>query len=125
MFVAYISLDEVNQDLATRTAEKYGVTLATFASRAEMASWPCDAVVYDLDCLPADDRRHILDELTGDPVKRVAAVHSYNLQPIQKRGLRRNSVIVRRRLHAGWLSRLICRRASKISVNNCAGASAA
>ncbi len=49
VIIAYISLDEVNQDLAGRTAEKYGVTLAFFGSTAEIADMPCDAVVYDLD----------------------------------------------------------------------------
>jgi len=125
MFVAYISLDEVNQDLVMRTVDEHVVTLATFASRAEMASWPCDAVIYDLDCLPCDDRERVLDELMGDPVRRLAAVHSYNLQPAQKRRLRRNGVIVRRRLHPGWLSRQVLRRTSRIRVNACACASAA
>ena len=125
MFIAYISLDEVNQDLVTRTVDEHFETMATFASRAEMASWPCDAVIYDLDCLPRNDRERVLDELMGDPVRRLAAVHSYNLEPAEKRRLRRNGVIVRRRLHAGWLSRLILGRTRKIRVNACAGASAA
>jgi hypothetical protein len=105
VLVAYVSLDEVNQDLAATVADKYGATLASLASPAEMAA--CDAVVYDLDCLPSADRWHILAALICGPVKGVAAVHSYNLQPMQRRALRRKGVAVHRRLHSGWLSRLI------------------
>jgi hypothetical protein len=107
VFICYISLDDVNQGLAAQTAEEYGVTMDACASQAELPVVPCDAVVYDLDNLHSDDRRHILDELTSGPAKRLAAVHSYNLEPIDMEALRRNGVIVRRRLQRSWLRHLI------------------
>jgi len=121
VFIAYISLDEVNQDLAARTAEKYGVTLDFFASPAGMATLPCDAVVYDLDSLSRDDRLHIFDELTCGPVKCLAAVHCYNMRPIEEAALRRNGVVVHRRLHSGWLSHLIRGRTGKVGAQLLAG----
>jgi hypothetical protein len=89
------------------------VTLASLASPAEIPLWPCDAVVYDLDYLADHERRHILDELTCGPVERLAAVHSYNLRPSQKRTLRRNGVVVHRRLHPGWFARLLRRKSGE------------
>jgi hypothetical protein len=107
VFIGYISLDDVNQCLAAETAEDYGATMDFFASQAELPVVPCDAVVYDLDNLPGDDRRHILHEMTAGPAKRLSAVHSYNLRPIDAEALRRNGVIVRRRLQRNWLTHLI------------------
>jgi hypothetical protein len=107
LLIAYVSLDEVNQDLAARTAESVGASLASIGSPDELAASAYDAVVYDLDYLCDNDRRRILDELTAGAATRMAAVHSYNLQPTQKRALRRKGVVVRRRLPLGWLTRLV------------------
>jgi hypothetical protein len=107
VFIGYISLDDVNQCLAAETAEDYGATMDFFASHAELTVVPFDAVVYDLDNLPREDRRHILNELTAGPAKRLSVVHSYNLRPIDAEALRRNGVIVRRRLQRNWLTHLI------------------
>ena len=107
MFISYISLDDVNQCLMAETAEEFGATMDFFASQAELPIGPCDAVVYDLDNLHSADRRHILDELTSGPAKRLSAVHSYNLRPHDAEALRRNGVIVRRRLQRSWLTHLI------------------
>jgi len=105
--IAYMTLDEVNQDLALEIADRCGENLATLASPAEAPPARCDAIIYDLDHLCATDRRQILDELTYQPAKRLAAVHSYHLPPRQVRSLRRNGVIVQRRLQADWLARVI------------------
>jgi hypothetical protein len=102
-----MSLDEVNQDLALEIADRCGESLATLASPAEAPPAHCDAVVYDLDHLCATDRRQILDDLTYRPVKHLAAVHSYHLPPHAVRSLRRNGVIVQRRLQADWLACVI------------------
>jgi hypothetical protein len=102
-----MSLDEVNQDLALEIADRCGKNLATLASPAETPPVHCDAIIYDLDHLCAADRRQILDELTYSPAKRLAAVHSYHLTPPAVRSLRRNGVIVQRRLQADWLVRVI------------------
>src|SRR5262245_252184 len=102
-----MSLDAVNQHLAARTAEQNGASLALLDRRAELAAWPGDAVVYDIDHLPANERERILDELTRGPVEKVTVVHSYNLRPSQSRALRESGVIVQRRLQPDWLGRLV------------------
>jgi hypothetical protein len=107
MFICYVSLDDVNQRLAAETAEESGATIDYCASQAEMPVVPCDAVMYDLDNLPSDDRRRILNELRSGPAKRVSAVHSYNLKAADAEALRRNGVVVRRRLQRNWLTHLI------------------
>jgi hypothetical protein len=105
--IAYMSLDEVNQDLALEIADGCGERLATLASSAEVLPGECDAIVYDLDHLCASDRRLILEQLMLGPTERLAAVHSYHLPPRAVRSLRRNGVIVERRLQGDWLARLI------------------
>ena len=107
MSIAYMSLDEVNQDLALEIADRCGENLATLASPAEAPPAYCDAIIYDLDHLCATDRQQVLDQLTYRPAKHLAAVHSYHLPPRQVRSLRRNGVIVERRLHGDWLARVI------------------
>ena len=114
MFVTYMSLDEVNQYIAARTAERHGAAMATVASPAELPATSSGAIVYDLDYFPAADRREILDTLTSGRVADVAVVHSYNLRPNQIRTLRQSGVVVHRRLHPGWLGRLIRARARTI-----------
>ncbi len=122
MVIAYLSLYEVNHDLAARTADTYGVALAALTSPAEISSLPCQAVIYDLDYLADHDRRHILNKLTRGPADRLAAVHSYNLRPSQKRALRRNGVVVHRRLHSSWLGRLLRRKSAKVRAPQLAAA---
>jgi hypothetical protein len=112
MGIAYLSLDEVNHDLAARTAGDYGVDLDILTSPAEITASPCEAVIYDLDYLADHDRRHILDELTRGPADTLAVLHSYNLRPGEKRALRRNGVVVHRRLHPSWLGRLMRRKSA-------------
>jgi hypothetical protein len=113
MFICYVSLDDVNQRLAADTVEEFGATVDFCASQAELPVVPCDAVMYDLDNLPNDDRRHILDELSSGPAKRVSAMHSYNLPAGDADTLRRNGVVVRRRLQRNWLTHLIRRKMVK------------
>jgi hypothetical protein len=114
MVVAYLSLDEVNHDIAARAADESGATVDALTSLAEVPDAPYDAVIYDLDYVADHDRQQILNELTRGPSHRLAAVHSYNLGPSQKRALRRNGVLVQRRLHPGWLRRLIGKRSPKV-----------
>jgi hypothetical protein len=113
VFVAYVSLDEVNQDLLSRMADRCGVFSQCFGSLSDLEHVPCDAAIYDFDYLCAEEHRRIFEKLTSAPVDGLAAVHGYNLLPRQKRALRQNGVVVRRRLHAKWLSRLFRRKKAK------------
>src|SRR5262245_24695315 len=98
MRIAYLSIDEVNQDLATRLCEGRGDSLEVLEARDPPPDGRFDAVVYDLDCLSATDRQRLLSALTDAPCPRPVAVHGYGLEDGQANALRRNRVAVYRRL---------------------------
>jgi hypothetical protein len=107
VFIGYVSLDEVNQDLANELSVKFGATLEVFASPAEMSDWSCDAVVYDFDSLPGEQRERIYQELTRGRGDGVRVVHSYSLGSYEKKALRSRGVLVLRRLGPGLLRQLV------------------
>src|SRR5438128_1522844 len=63
MLVAYLTVDEVNQEMAASLAERCNLTLHPLSLR----DWPrdghFDAVVYDLDSFPARQRDEVLAQL--------------------------------------------------------------
>ncbi len=111
MNLAYVTLDEVHQDLAYRLAVRNRVNLRVFWPTETFSPRRFAAVLYDLDYLPAPDRDRILARLRGGPLKVVCGVHSYNVSAKQRRALQRNGVIVRRRLSAGLLRAVLERSA--------------
>jgi hypothetical protein len=104
MRIAYQSLDEVNRDLAARLAAAADVELESLALRD--APEPFDAVLYDLDFLPADYRAGLLAARTTARSGALIAVHAYNLTSGQRRRLRRRGVVVARRLSVALFARL-------------------
>ncbi len=106
MNVAYVSLDEVNEDQARRLARANGLELELF--------WPTQAVppdgfpvvIYDLDYLPAGHCDRLPRRHAG-----VVAAHGYNLTRRQRAALRRRGVLVARRLGARLLARVLDRAA--------------
>jgi len=98
MLFAYLSLDEVNQDLAQRLVAAVGGTLDVLSFRDAAPNGQFDAVVYDLDSLPVDRRHAIVANLQAGPVSGPVAVHSYNLRGRQARALRGQGVLVSKRL---------------------------
>jgi hypothetical protein len=106
MRCAYLSLDEVNQDLAGRLAAAVGMEIDALSLRDPAPNDGPDAVLYDLDYLPPDTLRALLADLTGRVPACPVAVHSYRLSGRQVRELRRRGVIVVRRLGAGVFARL-------------------
>src|SRR5438128_295277 len=78
MLVAYLTVDEVNQDVAVGLAERCNLTVHPLALR----DWPqdghFDAVVYDLDSFPAPERDQVLAKLLSSLTLYPVAVHSYN-----------------------------------------------
>jgi len=98
MRIAYVTCDPVNRDLAERLAEECRVELCPLGPGEVPAAASPDAVLYDLDFLPADDRRAALDGLAAGRPPCPAAVHSYNLADGAARELRRRGVGVARRL---------------------------
>ena len=63
MRLAYLTTDEVNQDLAIRIAADCGTTLALLSPRDPPPNGRFDAVLYDWDFWPLHLRREVLEEL--------------------------------------------------------------
>jgi hypothetical protein len=107
MILAYLSHDEVNLDLARRLADAAGVLLRPVSVRdAAPANW-CDAILYDLDCLPPPDREATLKALLAGPLTCPVGVHSYRLEWPEVQALRARGVAVSRRLHEGVVANLV------------------
>ena len=68
MIVAYLTHDEVNQDLARRLADTAGMLLSFLFIRDEGMIRSFDVILFDLDCLPASDRQLILKGLLAGPL---------------------------------------------------------
>ena len=118
MAIVYLTLDEVNRDLAARYATVAEVQLELLELRDDLA--PCDAVLYDLDFLPPDYRDRLLAEKTIVRSDAPIAVHGYNLTAGQRGKLRRRGVIVARRLCVALFARLaeVGRLATSVMTDN-------
>lgn len=108
MRTAYITIDEVNQDLARRWAEALGAILQVLTPAEGFPDTCYDAVLVDLDSLPADYRQQMLRDLLSEPADRPVAVHSYSLTDEEIQDLKNHGVAVTRRLE-----RRVIRRAMK------------
>jgi hypothetical protein len=97
MLVAYLTTDEVNQDLATRLAVERGITVWPMCVRDGAADGEFNAVLYDWDYWPAEQRKELLAQWKAGPVSSPVAVHSYHLEE-ESEALVRNGVMVFRRL---------------------------
>ena len=106
MRIAYLTTDEVNQELALRWAAGQEAQLEVIWPRDEPPDGRFDAVIYDLDCLPPPLRQQLLTDLAGGGALWPAAVHSYALEGEQIKALLGRGVIVRRRLKATLFRRL-------------------
>jgi hypothetical protein len=98
MRVAYITTDEVNQDLAARMAEACGATLDSLSPRDPPPDGQYQAVLFDLDFLPRDSGQVLLAQLLAHVPPRPVAVHSYRLGTQQAAALRRRGCAVYARL---------------------------
>ena len=65
MRIAYLTTDEVNQELALRLAAGQEAQLEVIWPRDEPPDGRFDAVIYDLDCLPPPLRQQLLTDLAG------------------------------------------------------------
>ncbi len=79
MKIAYLTIDEVNEDLAQRIAAECDVTLDPRWPKEWPPKPPYDAWLIDLDSLPADWRQRIVAELLSSGPACPVAVHSHNL----------------------------------------------
>src|SRR5438309_823613 len=80
MFIAYLSTDEVNRDLAETLAAAGGDALCLLEPRDLPRSEDGAALVYDLDSLPPGLCASLVADLRAVPPARPVAVHSYALE---------------------------------------------
>jgi len=107
MRVAYLTLDEVNQHLALGSADEHGVNLDVQARPEAIAEREYDAVLYDPESFPPDERLANLAAVLACPSDRSVAVHGYDFPEEQLHALTERGAIVARRLHSGVLARLV------------------
>ena len=107
MRIAYLTLDEVNQHLALSLAAEQDVRLEVQARPEITNGREFDAVIYDPDSFPSDERAANLTAILACPVGRPVAVHSYDISPEQLQVLRHRGAVVARRLGAGMFARII------------------
>jgi hypothetical protein len=106
MRIAYITTDEVNEDLAVRMAADCDTKLCPWSPKDGPPDGRFDAVVYDLDYLPPHQREQVLAELFSGLAPSAVAVHSYNLDDKRIEILRERGVIVSQRLEPEMLMQL-------------------
>src|SRR5262245_6511160 len=107
MRTAYLTTDDVNRDLAVNLAAACGVGLEPVCPHAAIPDGPFDAVVYDLDYLPAERQQAVLAALSAGGALGPAAVHCYNLKRSQAQVLRAKGVVVTRHLRPVLFARLL------------------
>ena len=115
MRIAYLTTDEVNQELALQLAADQEIRLEVIWPRDEPPDGCFDAVIYDLDCLSPPQRRQLLTDLAAGRAPRPAAVHSYALEGEQIKALLGRGVIVRPRLRATLFRRLAAAVRTKLN----------
>jgi hypothetical protein len=94
MRIAYLTVDEVNEDLALRLAEEYGMTVCPQTLRDPPPDGEFDAVLYDWDSFPRSEQREILARLLEGPLSCPVAAHGYNVPEPQVEALRKKAVVV-------------------------------
>jgi hypothetical protein len=104
MRLAYLTTDEVNEDLALEWARRHDITLCPLAPKDGPPDGLFAAVLCDWDSWPA--REETLEALLAGPTTRPVALHGYNVGPDQAKALRRRGVAVHRRLRAAVLGSL-------------------
>jgi hypothetical protein len=98
MWAAYVTNDEVNLREAHEIAGACAITLCPLMPMTIDVDDDFDALIYDLDHLPPENRQVILENLLGGALPEPIAVHSYHLEPSQVKGLRARGVLVFSRL---------------------------
>jgi hypothetical protein len=98
MLVAYLTNDEVNEDLAFQMADECGVTLCPLSFNCRCLGRRFDAVLFDWDSLPLPRRQGILFETLAGSSSFPVAVHSFNLEEEEVETLHQDGVAVFHRL---------------------------
>jgi hypothetical protein len=106
MRIAYLTVDEVNSDLARRWATEFQCEIVPLSPCDPLPIGEYDATIYDLDYLAPSLIQRVLTNLLTGSLPRPAVVHSYNLRPRQANDLQARGVFVRQRLERGILALL-------------------
>jgi hypothetical protein len=106
MRIAYLSCDEVNTALGEPMARRHGITLDVLLPRGGPPNGEHDAVLYDWDHWPCEERAQAVAELLARPPRRPMALHSYNVEPEQAEALRAIGVVVHSRLSGALFQHL-------------------
>src|SRR5262249_38622228 len=95
------------QERAPGLAEALGAQLVPLFIREPAPQAPFAAVLYDLDSLPPDDRRRVVEGLLAGRPPSPAAAHSYRLGEGEAEALRARGVAVFRRLDGQAVAGLV------------------
>ncbi len=101
MRIAYVSIDEVNQDLAARIAAEFGAVVCRVAPKDPAPDGLFDAVLYNMDDVPRGQRSALVERLRREEPGRPTAVHGYGITDEQARSLRLAGVAAAHRLDTG------------------------
>jgi len=111
MRIAYVSTDEVDLALAAQMAAECGAEVSTLLPQDPPPDGLFDAVLYNLDDMPKDQRAALLDELRRRLPERPTAVHRYDITVEQAGALNRDGEAI----GPGGRGRRPCRLGSPIS----------
>jgi hypothetical protein len=118
MRIAYMSTDEVNQELATQMAAKSGATVCGLLPQGPPPGGLFDAVLYNLDDMPKAQRSALVARLRRGEVDHPTAVHGYDITEEQAGTLCQCGVVAARHLNVGLFRNLLeeARRRRKAAI---------
>jgi hypothetical protein len=107
MRIAYVTNDEVNQNLAAGIAAKCGADICARPPQEPLPDGQFDAALYDLDDVQKPRRDEFVALILSSPSPCPRAVHGYDITDEQAKALRRHGVVVGQRLRSS-LIRSLC-----------------
>ena len=120
MRVAYLTTDEVNEHLAVTMAAACDIQLVPRAPRETPPDGEFDAVLYDWDYLPLEQRQTFRERLRAGHRPGRVIVHGYNLGKKEVAAWRQQGITVFRRLESKVFRALL--RAARVRVRSRCGA---
>jgi hypothetical protein len=116
MRVAYLTTDEVNEHLAVTMAAACDIQLVPRAPRETPPDGEFDAVLYDWDYLPPEQRQELRERLHAGHGPGRVIVHGYNLSKKEVAAWRQQGIAVFRRLESKVFRALL--RAARVRVRS-------
>jgi hypothetical protein len=108
MRINYINTDPVDQALAEEMATSFGAVVISQYPKDAPGDGRPDALLYNLDEVPRQHRREVLERILHGQPACPRAVHGYDLSDAEALSLGLHGVAVSQRLEPG-LIRLLCR----------------